>query len=127
MPGELYQVNSKTTLLLASECSAWCDGVHRLMADTEFEIVGETPCGSRLLEAVMQARPAMLLLNLSIADGDGLEQLSTLKAAYPRMAVVLLTTMADTHFMVHALNAGAAGCLLQGMNGVKLLDALRAI
>lgn len=120
-------IQPKTTLLLASDHSLWCDSARNMVRNTEFVVVGEAPSCSKALEYALSARPDIVLLDTGITGGDGLEQIRAFKEAHPSTAVVLMTARVDPNFQGRALSGGASGCLLKGMTHEALLDALRAI
>jgi DNA-binding NarL/FixJ family response regulator len=102
-------------------------GVRALLEETEFRIVGEAASGRQAPEIVRQARPRIVLLDICMADGDGLEALVALKRRFPSLAVLMLTAYDEPDFVSRAMAGGADGFLHKGVRREKLLDALRAI
>jgi DNA-binding NarL/FixJ family response regulator len=98
-----------------------------MLEDTEFEVVGEAGSGREALEVARQVRPQLTLLDIRMAEGDGLDALVALKREFPRMAVVMLTTYDNPTYMARAVAGGAAGYLLKGMERDEMLEALRAV
>lgn len=102
-------------------------GVRVLLEDTEFTVVGEAESGSEALEVVRRTAPRVVLLDIRMAEGDGLSALVALKRADPRVAVLMLTTYDDPALVARAVAGGAAGYLLKGVDREQLLAALRAV
>jgi DNA-binding NarL/FixJ family response regulator len=102
-------------------------GVRALLEETEFTIAGEAASGREALVVVREVQPRIVLLDIRMADGDGLEALVALKREHPRTAVLMLTTYDDPGFMARAIAGGAAGYLLKGVGRDDLLGALRAV
>ena len=71
--------------------------------------------------------PRMVLLDIRMAGGDGLDALQAIKAEHPRTAVVMLTTYDNPTYMARAVAGGAAGYLLKGLDPDDILAALRAV
>ncbi|MDE2126725.1 MAG: response regulator transcription factor [Armatimonadetes bacterium] len=117
----------KTRILLADDHAIWRGGVAAILADTEFEIVGETSSGAEAIEAARRLKPAMTLLDIRMPGGDGLEALVVLKREQPTMAVIMLTTYDNPTFMAQAVAGGAAGYLLKGVDYPTFVEALRAV
>ena len=98
-----------------------------MLEDTEFEVVGEASSGREALEVTHQTQPRIVLLDIRMAGGDGLDTLQALRSQNPDTAVVMLTTYDNPTYMARAVAGGAAGYLLKGMDQEALLAALRAV
>ncbi|WP_043740416.1 two-component system response regulator NarL [Thioalkalivibrio nitratireducens] len=94
---------------------------------TGFEVVGEASSGAEGLRRVGEIRPDLVLLDLNMAEMDGLETLRRLHQADPDMRVVMLTVSDREEDLVEALRAGASGYLLKDMEPEDLLDRLRQV
>jgi DNA-binding NarL/FixJ family response regulator len=93
----------------------------------DWEVVGEAENGAAALDLAAAHQPNLILLDLSMPDGDGLSLLPRLCALFPRTLVVMLT--AEPAELIHeqALTLGAAGYLSKMMPPDDLLAALRAM
>ena len=98
-----------------------------MLEDTEFEVVGEASSGREALEVSHQTQPRIVLLDIRMAGGDGLDTLQALRSQNPDTAVVMLTTYDNPTYMARAVAGGAVGYLLKGMDQEALLAALRAV
>lgn len=98
-----------------------------MLEDTEFEVVGEASSGHEALEVARQIHPRLILLDIRMAGGDGLEALVALKREFPQTAVIMLTTYDNPTYMARAVAGGAAGYLLKGIDQEEMLQALRAV
>lgn len=113
--------------VLVDDHAIWRGGVRSLLEDTEFEVVGEAASGQEALRVIRETRPRLVLLDIRMAGGDGLDALQAIKQEHPRTAVVMLTTYDNPTYMARAVAGGAAGYLLKGMEQDDLLAALRAV
>jgi len=114
-------------VMLVDDHAIWRGGVRSMLDDTEFEIVGEAGSGREALHVARQVHPALTLLDIRMAGGDGLDALVALKQEFPRMAIVMLTTYDNPTYMARAVAGGAAGYLLKGVERDEMLEALRAV
>lgn len=114
-------------VVLVDDHAIWRGGVRSMLEDTEFQIVGEASSGKEALEVVRETRPQIVLLDIRMASGDGLDTLQALKKEHPRLKVVMLTTYDNPTYMARAVAGGAAGYLLKGIEYEALLSALRAV
>ena len=115
------------SVLLVDDHAIWRGGVRSLLEDTEFAVVGEASSGQEGLERVRELRPRLVLLDIRMAGGDGLDTLQALKREFPQTSVVMLTTYDNPTYMSRAVAGGAAGYLLKGVERDDLLAALRAV
>ncbi len=120
--------HSKTCrVLLVDDHTIWRGGVKSMLDETEFQVVGEASSGREALEIARQAQPQMVLLDIRMAGGDGLDALHNLKNELPQTVVVMLTTYDNPTYMARALSNGAAGYLLKGIAHDELLSSLRRV
>jgi DNA-binding NarL/FixJ family response regulator len=98
-----------------------------MLEDTEFKVVGEAASGREALEVARQLLPNLILLDIRMAGGDGLEALVSLKHEFPTTSVIMLTTYDNPIYMARAVANGAAGYLLKGISREEMLQALRAV
>lgn len=115
------------TTMLVDDHAIWRGGVRSMLEDTEFEVVGEASSGREALEIARQVHPRLVLLDIRMAGGDGLDALVALKREHPLTAVVMLTTYDNPTYMARAVAGGAAGYLLKGVDQDEMLQALRAV
>lgn len=114
-------------VMLVDDHAIWRGGVRSMLEDTEFEVVAEASSGREALEMARRVLPRLVLLDIRMAGGDGLDALVALKQEHPRMAVVMLTTYDNPTYMARAVAGGAAGYLLKGVDQDEMLQALRAV
>jgi DNA-binding NarL/FixJ family response regulator len=114
-------------VLLVDDHAIWRGGVRSMLEDTEFEIVGEASSGTEAIERARTLQPRIILLDIRMSGGDGLDALGVLKQEHPTTAVVMLTTYDNPTYMARAIAGGAAGYLLKRLDRDELIDSLRQI
>ncbi len=117
----------EVTIVLVDDHDIWRDGMKSMLGGTEFVVVGEAGSGHDAIGVVEQTRPRIVILDIRMANGDGFEALSVLKAKHPKTSVIMLTTYSNPTFVARAVAGGAAGYLMKGLKYQELLDALRAV
>ena len=115
------------SVVLVDDHAIWRGGVRSMLEDTEFEVVGEASSGREALDVIAALTPQLVLLDIRMAGGDGLDALQVIKEKHPRSAVIMLTTYDNPTYMARAVAGGAAGYLLKGVERDELLAALRAV
>lgn len=98
-----------------------------LTSDGRFRVVAEAGDGEHALEVVLETRPDLVLLDLSMPRLDGLEVLRRLRKAGVRAPVLVLSMFDDEHFVAQALADGAQGYLLKHAMDDELFSALEAL
>lgn len=118
---------SEYSVLLVDDHAIWRGGVAAMLEGSEFTVVGEAGSGKEALTVAEATSPQVVLLDIRMAGGDGLEALVALKSQNPRLAVVMLTTYDNPTYMARAVAGGAAGYLFKTVSRDELLTALRAV
>jgi DNA-binding NarL/FixJ family response regulator len=123
---------SKISVLLVDDHAIWRGGVRSMLEDTEFEVIGEASSGKEAVEFAQRLStagvpPRLILLDIRMTGGDGLDALQMLKKVLPMTSVLMLTTYDNPTYMARALAGGASGYLLKGAERDEMLAALRAV
>jgi DNA-binding NarL/FixJ family response regulator len=115
------------TVLLVDDHAIWRGGVKAMLEDTEFHVIGEAASGEEGVAQARELKPKLVLLDIRMSGGDGLDALESIKQHLPETAVLMLTTYDNPTYMARAVAAGACGYLLKGIPFDELLAALRAV
>jgi two-component system response regulator NreC len=115
-------------ILLADDHTIVRRGIRALLeTQPGVQVVGEAATGS---EAIAQARaltPDLVLMDIGMPDGDGLDATEQIRRELPKVNVLLLTVHDDANYLFRALKAGAAGYVLKGAEVNELFAALHAV
>lgn len=90
-----------------------------------FRVVGEAGTVAESISLAVQARPDVVLMDVRLPDGSGVEACRRIKADNPDMRVVMLTSYQDEEAIVGAVMAGASGYLLKQADAERLIQAIR--
>lgn len=82
-----------------------------LEQEPDIEVVADAATGSTALTMIAMTRPDVVLLDLFLPDLSGLAVLERIRAQYPDVRVVMLTSAADDTHLVAAMSAGATSYL----------------
>lgn len=91
----------------------------------EFEIVGEATTVADAITAAASVRPDVVIMDVRLPDGNGVEACREIKAARPQTQVVMLTSYADEEAVEASVIAGAAGYVLKGSGAQELIRAIQ--
>jgi DNA-binding NarL/FixJ family response regulator len=99
-----------------------------LGSDPDISVVGEAASGQEAVTSNRRLRPDVVLMDIQMPDGDGLEATRQITED-PQLAsrVVILTTFGRDDYVFEALQAGASGFLLKNAPPEELLNAVRVV
>ncbi len=115
-------------VLLVDDHEVVRDGVKALLQATDDIIV--TAEASSVREAVDEAdraRPDVVVMDVRLADGSGIEATREIRARHPKTAVIMLTSFADDEALFASIMAGASGYVLKQVRGGELVRAIRTV
>ncbi len=92
-----------------------------------FEIVAEAPDGDRAIALYQEHKPDVTLMDLRLPTIGGVETITKIRASSPEARIIVLTTFDGDEDIYRALQAGAKGYLLKGMNSEDLIEAIRGV
>ncbi|RHA43766.1 response regulator [Cellulomonas rhizosphaerae] len=72
-------------------------------------------------------RPQVMLVDLQLPDGTGIDLIRQVHAAQPEAKAVVLTSFDDDEALAAALDAGASAYLLKSVRGAEITDVIRAV
>lgn len=92
-----------------------------------FEIAGEAASVADTLDAATRLKPDVILLDVRLADGSGIEVCRRLQRLDLNSKVLILTSFADDNIVFDAIVAGADGYLLKEIHSDKLIQAIQDV
>jgi NarL family two-component system response regulator YdfI len=103
------------------------EGLRMILGEcTEIQVVGEAEDGLQAIALAEQTHPDVILMDLRMPVLDGLAAISRIKAQWPEIAIVILTTYNEDESMISGLQAGAQGFLLKDTDRDALFDTIEA-
>jgi DNA-binding NarL/FixJ family response regulator len=117
---------TKPRVLLADDHTLVVEGFRRLLED-QCELVGTVGDGRALLDAVLQLKPDIVILDISMPVLNGIDAARVLRAKHPHVKIVFITMHADPAYVRAAFEAGASAYLLKRCVGEELAHAMRAV
>jgi DNA-binding NarL/FixJ family response regulator len=92
-----------------------------------FEVVAQAGTVAEAIGAAARFEPDLVIMDVRLPDGSGIEACREIRAARPETRVIMLTSYPDEEAVLSAIIAGASGYLLKQIRGRDLVSALEAV
>src|SRR5919204_2688410 len=104
------------------------NGIKALLEDESGITVAAEAAGvTEAVERAEWSRPDVIVMDVRLADGSGIEATREIRAKLPKTQVLMLTTFADDEALFASIMAGAAGYVLKQIGGGDLVRAVRTV
>lgn len=90
-------------------------------------VVGEASTGQEAIDLALENEPDVVLMDIAMPGGDGLQATRTLHARLPDTAVIILTASDEDENLHEAVHLGAAGYLLKSLDATELFELLAGV
>lgn len=115
-------------LLLVDDHEVVRVGLRTLLSqNSRIKVVGESASMTAAVQDALRAKPDVILMDVRLPDGSGVEACRDILAACPGTKVIFLTSFADDDSVLAAVLAGANGYLLKEIDSAVLLQAIHTV
>ncbi|MBR3698125.1 MAG: response regulator transcription factor [Bacteroidales bacterium] len=115
-------------VLIVDDHRIVAEGVSQLMTGDEgIRTVGIAATLSEASQMMSELHPQVVLLDVALPDGDGIDALPELLLSSPETKVIVLTMFAEPSVIRRAMDAQAQGYLLKNTTKEELVEAIRAV
>lgn len=115
-------------LLLVDDHEVLRMGLRSLFRNAKgIHIVGEAGSVADALKQVDHLDPDVVLMDLRLPDGSGIEACRRIRATHPRVRVLFLTSFQDEEALIASTKAGASGFVMKQIAGEELIRAVETI
>lgn len=119
---------ARIKLLLVDDHPVVRDGLRRIQElEPRIQIVAEVGTMLSAVEAARRFEPQIILMDVRLPDGDGIQACQQIKAFLPATHVLFLTSFGDDQLVLSAMRAGADGYLLKESDTQRIVDAIHSI
>ncbi len=113
---------------IADDHRLMLDGIKRALETApDIEVVGEAMSGDEMLALLPTIDPDVVILDLRMPNGDGLDTLSRIRQDHPGMKVIILSMFEDSEHIDQALQRGADGYVVKSINPLDLPSTIRQV
>jgi two-component system, NarL family, response regulator DevR len=120
--------NRTIRLVLVDDHELVRHGLRALLeAEPDFEVVGEAATADEAVRRIGFNEPDVVVLDLDLPDGSGIEVCSQIQTVSPKSRVLILTAFADEGALKAARRAGARGFVLKRVHDFDLVAVIRRV
>jgi DNA-binding NarL/FixJ family response regulator len=115
-------------LLLVDDHEVLRLGLRTLFSESDgIQVIGEAATKAAAVTEAIRLKPDVILMDVRLPDGTGIEACREIRNAYANTRVVFLTSFADDDAVMATIMAGADGFLLKEIGGDELVRAVKTV
>lgn len=116
-----------TRILLADDHPMIQAAVEALLRGSEYKLVAKAGSGAEAVQSIAESDPEIVVLDIAMPEGSGLDVLRKLRSSGDGRPVILLTASIDESGFAEALSLKVDGVLLKSSDPALLIDCLDAV
>ena len=93
----------------------------------DIEVLGISQNGKEACDFVQNKKPDIILMDVHMPVMDGVEAVKNIKANFPEIKIIMLSTYDEDEYVRSALLSGASGYLLKDISPTELIISIRAL
>jgi DNA-binding NarL/FixJ family response regulator len=122
----VQQSASRPSVMLVDDHRLFREGLREILEEEGFPVVGEAESAAGAVAIAAERKPAVVLMDLEMPGGSGIEATRRLAERCPDSRVVVLTVSAEEADVVEAVQAGACGYLLKDASVEEIAAGVQA-
>jgi DNA-binding NarL/FixJ family response regulator len=116
------------TVLIADDHAVMRTGLRQyLERDRSISNIGEAASGAEALKGLREAKWDLVILDLNMPDGSGLDTLREIRLNHPEARVLVVSGFAEKQYAINVLRGGAAGYLAKDQAPEEFMRAVRTV
>ncbi|PWW27788.1 LuxR family two component transcriptional regulator [Cytobacillus oceanisediminis] len=96
-----------------------------LATETGIKVIGEACSGNEAVQLVLKERPDIVLMDLLMENGNGIEATREILKSYPGCKIIIITSYYDDEQVFPAIEAGAFSYMLKTANATEVVAAIK--
>jgi len=115
-------------IILVDDHPLFREGIaSRLNMHEGIDIIAEAENGKQLLEKLADAKPDIVMMDISMPEINGMDALEIVKEKFPEVRVIMLSMHDDKEYIVSVIRSGAEGYLLKDISGEEMIAAIQKV
>ena len=99
--------------------------IKNILTKEGYEIAGEASDGKQVVEMYNELKPALVLLDITMPEMDGIEALKKIIAADPSAKVVMCSALGQSSMVIEAIQAGARDYIVKPFQPDRVIEAVQ--
>lgn len=121
-------MSKKNAVFIVDDHPIMRDGISQLIdQQADLEVCGSASSAPEALDALQQAAPGLLLVDISLSGMSGIDLIKIVRKRWPRLPVLVLSMHAEDLYAERAIRAGAKGYVMKHASAGTLLEAIRRV
>lgn len=113
---------------IADDHRLMLDGIKRALETApDITVVGEAMSGDEMMRLLPTIEADVVILDLRMPNGDGLDTLTRIREKHPELKVIILSMFDDSEHIDQALQRGADGYVVKSINPLDLPSTIRQV
>lgn len=118
----------EASIYIVDDHPLYCDGLVALLSrEPGLKLCGVANAASRAREEIPSLRPDLVLLDLALKDGSGLDLIQHLRNVLPNLKILVLSAFDEVIYAERSLRSGARGYLMKSAGVANLTRAIRMV
>jgi two-component system chemotaxis response regulator CheY len=113
------------TVLIVDDAAFVRKMLRDMLADTDFEVIGEAANGAEAIAQYAALKPDLVLMDIMMPDVSGIDAVKEIVAADSQARIVICSVLGRQDMVMEALRAGARDCVGKPFNANKIREALQ--
>ena len=115
-------------ILIADDHAIVREGLKQILSDTaDLAVAGEAGSGAQVLSMIREKQYDVVLLDINMPDGNGLDTLKQLKKEKPDLPILMLSIYPEDQYAIRTIKAGVSGYLTKDSAPEELIAAIRKV
>lgn len=128
MSGETPSEKKKSRILIVDDHPIFRQGIGQLIdGQDDMLCCGEAEDLKSTLKSIPEANPDLILVDMRLANEDGLDLIKAVKSEYPDMPMLAISQFDETVYAERVLRAGGSGYLMKEEAAEEVLSAIRTV
>jgi len=94
---------------------------------SHFKVIGQSSNGRDALEFIRKHKPDIVLMDIRMPDGSGIEITRKVKEEMPEVDIILLSMYDEEEYVLEGIRAGASGYMLKDVSREELIRTIEVV
>lgn len=118
----------KSRILVVDDHPLFREGIEQMINRTPgLKVCGEAANNTEAMKAVAELKPDLVLVDISLDGGDGIDLIKTLKAKYEHLPILVVSMHNEALYAERALRAGALGYVMKSESARTVKAAISKV